>query len=89
MYNGFIELHEKISLRLSSEYYISFITTVFILIFRALIVRKKEGERRNVGEKATEFTAVTKYRKFHVVFNLTACSVIFASTLTTHQNDSK
>lgn len=51
--------------------------------------KKMEGEGCGRREKATSSSLQSPNTQFHV-FNLrTACSVIFASTLTTHQSDSK
>jgi len=63
---------------------------MFILIFRALIVRKgRGGGKQKKRNSNLEFTAIAKCRKLHVFNLMTTCSVIVASTLTAHQNDSK
>lgn len=78
----------KASKALTPDYCISFITKTFILIFRALIVRKEE---REAGEqkKQLSFAPSQNAEKLHIFNLMTTCSVIVASTLTTHRNVSK
>lgn len=78
----------KASKAFPPDYCISFITNTFILIFRALIVRKEE---REAGEQKRQlsFAPSQNAEKLHIFNLMTTCSVIVASTLTTHQNVSK